>query len=901
MGDLSSSSGGHRALKKRTMGGTFDVAGATQALELLEEEKLYGSLTVSDGLIDLCCFFTRGGLRVISSGRNLPSLRARLVADGLLGEKDARKVAQVINSTRGKDVKDEREILIRELHWKPNDVDEVVAELLEESLLDCLFWDDPQFEVSTGEPNMEIMQRTDLSALTLSIGVGKLITSIKNRLRSVSEIRRTVASLDVVAEPTAKGRSAVDEGLPLGDGRPGRQRLRFIRTVVKEPGLDARTLGHRVKIGELEVATRLHELSTRGYLNVTRKPRSKKEEMARIREMEEAIDQALNQLLRRNRLAKNSAAVGDEARAARHLARAGGLLMQDGRADEAVRTFSQALRHSEDDLEAREGFVQGLWATGKKEQAARESEQLGQRYLSLNLPGRARRVLERALGYEEQTSTLSLFVESLVRLKRTKATADAGQRLVNRLRREGREGDAQEVAGRLMALGDDEDRRRLARAAGVNRKALAALVVIGALLGAGFYPLQMRAQAQGDYKLAVRSVQDELAQAQSWDKVGPAVQRSLDLLRPLSAGESKIALRARDATRRLENIQADLQRADRLVGGLPWQESADAEFLLSDVEQLATKVESEALSAPLITLKQELQTYQKEFQRRRALLSSMGLGDESFAAARQLREEFSKLPSGLEMAFVPIKVTSEPSGATVTVDGVEFNRQTPDATLNMPLRGSVRVEVWLADHETRERELSFDELEGPVVHFELEPKGGRPRPTRTPKPRPTRSPTPTRSPSPKPTRKPRPRPSPTRSKPAYVAQVELREGYLKGSPPRGMSVTYEEERDFFKEIRLNNRYRVYIQPVNLIEGQKVYMTGWRITIYVRRRAGWKPERPRVFELDERYLRLVTLHPGRKLHVGRFSRTVHLDLEYAREVAEEGIERMLIELQRGERR
>ena len=883
------------------MGGTFDVAGATRALELLEEEKLYGSLTISDGLVDLCCFFTRGGLRVISSGRNLPSLRARLVADGLLGEKDARRVAQVISKSRGKDVKDEREVLIQELHWKPADIDEVVSELLEESLLDCLFWEEPQFEVSTGEPNMEVMQRTDLSALTLSIGVGKLITSIKTRLRQVSEIRRTVASFDVVAEPTGKGRSAVDEGLPLGEGRPGRQRLRFIRTVVKEPGLDARTLGNRLKIGELEVATRLHELSTRGYLTVTRKPKSKKEEMARIREMEEAIDQALNQLLRRNRLAKNSAAVGDEARAARHLARAGGLLMEDGRADEAVRTFSQALRHSEDDLEAREGFVQGLWATGKQEQAARESEQLGQRYLSLNLPGRARRVLERALGHEEHTSTLSLFVESLVRLKRTKAAAEAGQRLVNRLRREGREGDARDVAGRLMALGDDEDRKRLARAAGVNRKALAALIVVGIALGAGFFPLQERAAAQEQYKQAIRGVQDELARAQTWERVAPAVEKSLGLLRPLGEGEGRVALQARDATRRLENIQADLQRAGRLAEGLPWQESADAEFLLADVEDLASKVQSEALSAPLITLKQELKSYQQEFQRRRALLSSMGLGDESFAAARELREEFSKLPGGLEMAFVPVKVTSEPSGATVTVDGVEFNRETPDAILNMPLRGSVRVEVWLKDHEKRERELSFDELEGPLVHFDLEPEAGRVRPTRQPSPRPTRRPSPSPSPQPKPTRSPRPRPSPTRKQPAYVAQVELREGYLKGSPPRGMSVTYEEERDFFEDVRLNNRYRVYIQPVNVIEGQKVYMTGWRVTLYVRRRAGWKPERPRVFELDERYLRLVTLHPGRKLHVGRFSRTVHLDMDYAREVAEEGIERLLIELQRRERR
>ncbi|MGE0710124.1 MAG: tetratricopeptide repeat protein [Planctomycetota bacterium] len=881
------------------MSGDFDVAGATQALELLEEEKLYGSLTISDGMLDLCCFFTRGGLRVISAGRELPSLRRRLVQGGLLTEEDARRVAQIVARAQPGQQREERDVLVQDLGLKPPEVDEVVRELLEDVILDCLFWEEPQYEVATGEPDIEVMQRRDLSALTLSIGVPALITSIKQRVRGVAEVRRTVSSMDVIVEPTQKGRAAAEDGQPLGEGAAGRARLRFLRTVAEQPGQGARELAQQLRVGELEVASRLHELSLKGLLEITRKPRDKKAELERIRQMEEAIDQALNQLLRRLRLAKNSAAQGDQARAARHMARAGGVLMEQGRADEAVRTFSDALRHSEDDLEAREGLVQGLWATNRGDEAARASEDLGRRYLGLNLPGRARRVLERALGFREETPTLELFVQSLVKLKRHKAASEAGQRLVNRLRREGRADDARNVATELMALGDEEDRRRLARAAGVSTMHLAALVLVGLALGAGYFPLRAKAEEQRAYRETATTIGDELARTTTWKQVMPALDDAVRRLTPLCDGEGAPAVAAREATRKLEQIRGDVQRARDVVSRLPWRQCSDVEELQHHLDQLATSAQSEALSVPLLRLRRELASYQKAFESLAAQLASSS-GRDAVELARRIRKDYSALPSRLEKTLLAVQVVSEPPGASVEVDGIEYRQ----AQLNLPLRGTVRLKVSLQGHEPEVRELTFDDLgDEPRVFFKLERSGGpkasptppRPIPTQTPSPSPSASASPRTSPS------PRPSPSPTQSSSGWTSYVMLKEGILKGSPPSGKTLDFTQEADFLSELKLANRFRALVQTVNEIDGSKVYLTGFQVTLYVRRSHGWGTEKPLDLELDERYARPVTQYPGGRLKVGEISRTIHADLEHLRSVVEEGIERRIRELGRREDR
>ena len=52
--------------RRRSMSGDFDVRTASQAIDLIVETGLRGTQTVSDGLVDVCFLFTRGGLRAVS-------------------------------------------------------------------------------------------------------------------------------------------------------------------------------------------------------------------------------------------------------------------------------------------------------------------------------------------------------------------------------------------------------------------------------------------------------------------------------------------------------------------------------------------------------------------------------------------------------------------------------------------------------------------------------------------------------------------------------------------------------------------------------------------------------------------------------------------------------------------
>src|SRR5262245_53513793 len=117
-----SGSSGAFEVKRRRIMGAFDAAGAHRALELLSENSLYGSIVVSDGLTDVCFFFTRGGLRVIAAGRTLPSLAERLRHRGQIGPEEQRKVEQTLakqKDVRGKNILEEREALIEGARLKP--------------------------------------------------------------------------------------------------------------------------------------------------------------------------------------------------------------------------------------------------------------------------------------------------------------------------------------------------------------------------------------------------------------------------------------------------------------------------------------------------------------------------------------------------------------------------------------------------------------------------------------------------------------------------------------------------------------------------------------------------------------------------------------------------------------
>lgn len=831
---------------RRTIGGSFDIAGANRALDLLRREKLYGSLTITDGLQDLCAFFTRGGLRVLASGRPLPTLRGRLLEHEQLSPKDVAAVeaglAEARESQAGGKTVDERELLIAQ-GFKPQELDQVAAALIEEVLLGCLLWEGADFELRTGEPDQEVMSRRDLDALTLSIGVDKLIEGFKSRMRTVKDVRTSVPSARALVQPTAEAREVVNSGKPPIPGPEGRMFGKLLREIVNEPGSSVRHLALRSLTGEVEMAKRLQMLVKADLVKLTRARLDQKAELERLREMEESLDQALNQLLRRVRVAQVAADQGEGQRAARHMARAGGLLLEAGRNDEATRTFNEALGHAEGDLEAREGLVQSLWATGRQDEAAAESEELGKRYLELNLPGRARRVLEKALGFKEETSTLQLLVTSLVKLDRGGAAAEAGERLINRLRREGKLDEARSLAEELMQVGDEAARQKLARAAGVDRVKVAILLVAALLLGVTYFVASGINQDRDAYRLAAQEASGGLRGARSLEEFEGQLQSAITRLESFQEPED-IAARASQSVTSLRAIQKDCHLARELSGLLPWQEHTNLDSLRVRVDELATRIKSPALGGPLGVLRGQLNDFFAKFEARQRKLRQLAAGKPTgaeleavFELGKATRQEFRALPERLYQVYVPILVETSPPGASIVVDKAPYETKTP-VHVNVGLRGPLPIELELAQHKPVKVELLFSSLEGPVLRRTLTPIA--------------------------------------REVPIGEVRVHLKKAITKRGKlsSRYSQLSVGKDSRYFERIELDKLHQAYVYPHHEIKGDAIYLVGVSVKLWKRVGKRWSGDRSRSIEVPR--VRRPTRTLGRVLHVEPLSETPGLD-------------------------
>lgn len=879
---LSDSSGSHEVRRKR-LSGAFDPGSAARALELIQEKSLHGSLVVTDGLVDISFLFTRGGLRVLSVGRPLPSLAARMVALGKLDPAQAPKAQQA--GRGGKDAgREEREILIEVLNLPPAVVDEAAREVISDVLLDCLFWENPQFEATTGEPEPELLQRRDVAALTLSLGVKDLLAQVLGRIRAVTDLRRNVASMQVVVEPLTKGRDAVSQGGRVGDGPLAQNRTRLLKKVVAEPGRRASDLVKSLGLGELEVATHIHELAAQGHVKLDRQPLGKDEELARLRAMEEQLDQALNQLVRRMRVAQEATQQGDDARAGKHMARAGGMLLRDGREEEAVKTLQGALKLAPENLEGREGYVQSLWATNRVAEAVGESEELGRRYLDLNLPGRARRVLERAVSRDERTTSLQLLVKSLVKLRQPKAASEAGERLLNRLRREGRAAEARELAAELFELASDADKQKLLRAAGADRRAVVALIAVALVLSAAFFPASSALAARNAYDGAAREVGLALRSQRDLGPLRKTIADARGRFEALEAHGGDVAERARAVADQLTLLDKDVAKLEPLRDLFPWHQAKDLEAALKQFEAL--RPDTVALAKPARKLVADVRAFCNHAEQVREQLLRWDPSPEGFNLAIKAREEFKGLPAVLARMVVRVRLASDPDGAQVTWDGVDYSQPTP-LVVGVPLLGEKRLVLTREGYEPYERDVGFEALDGrPELFATLKPKRVvERRPVRPPEPPPTTSEAP-----------PEPEPRPTNPGGIVVTgpatpqpvrqrlQVEFRDGGWQGAADPRFTFDVDEGYLAFVGEQLGPRFRATVQAINEAEGTTVYLTGLRVHLEVLGSTGWRRERPHVLEFGERYQRPVVSEGGGRYRVQLIARCLHMDEGWLKEQA-----------------
>lgn len=916
---MASSESGRHASRRSLLSGELTLDDLSRALGLLLDRQLAGALTITDGAKDLCLAFAGGGVRIYGAPRPLPTIRARLVAKGVMKARDAKETGRQLRirsldeATRDA-AREEREHLIEELELPAAQVDEAIAEVIRDALLATAFWDAACFEL-TSEPDPDLGGRRDLPTLALPAGAHALVSELQQALRltgEVARLRERFGDLDRRAAATAKGKEAFERRQPLGEG-PGRAlRERFLVQAVKQP-VELRLAPEQLRVGEYELLARVAELADEGYVELQRRAPSEDERQERARAMEAGLARALDPTLRRSRLALAWAALGDGEQAARHLARAGCELQAQGRGADALERHAKALALAPDDVEVLEGFVQSAWGV-QVEQALAHSLPLARRYLQLGLHARARRTLERALARTESTEGLELMMEVHLAQRRTDAALEVGERLALRLRREGRADEARALAARLLALGDPKAREKIMRAAGVDKRKVAALLALGALIGSTFVPVQAQAKVRERYREQVARVRDVLGTPRPLGEVGPVLASLRDELEQLASEAeddplvtSAVPDMAREVVAELELIRSDCQNGAELLELLPWQDSPDVESLHQRVSELQPR--SVAFERPRRRLLEQLNELRARAEAAQAKLSLMGPSDEAVALARSMQQEFRSMPQLLSRTFVRLRVESEPTGARVRFDGIDYTSPTP-LELQLPLRGTRELRLTLTHHEPLVRTIALETLEGPTLAYTLQPEpsaGGRPRPTGSTaaggggvvRVEPTEEP-PERPTGPPDRREPATK-NPTEPPRAVTSGVELVDGQVVGERPQDLA--FEAGSGLVDGIRLDPRFRARVIVRNVLEGSKVYVSGVQVVLYSRTRSGWKAERPTTLELGDRRERPVVLQPGGKRLVQRLERTLHLDHAALRERIKDELGkamRRVLDRQRGRR-
>lgn len=808
--------------------GAFTPTTASRALAMAGRPFACGWLVVTDGGRDLALLFTTSGVKALAAGFAFPRLGQRLVDKGRVRSTELSRLDAVLEKHRG-----EQEALVA-MGLAPDLVTDAAAEVVGQTVLDAVFWSSPTFEAAAGEADPELRDRRDVEVLTLNARAAKaLVQHLTERLGELVAVQRSLPSLRVslIEGPRASERS----------GSLSARAIEVLTVLARHPG----TLGVDVPEQLMamgyarpplhQLARDLHELIVRGIVATTPAPAAPVPSVA--------AEDGLAPLARRLWLARRHFEAGDRRASARHLSRAGTQLLGLGRATDASRCLAAAHALQADDIEAHDGYVRALLACEKKDEARQGAEALARRYLDVRLPGRARRVLTPRLQEGDEAPTLLLHLEALVALGEGRALAEAAERAILALRRDGRRRDAQALADAVADhVADTSGRERVLRAGGVRAASpIVGRIAIGAMaaLGVGLVPALDGLRARTAY---ARSVSEAAATLH----VDPtAFDRVQELIAPAAAGTGQVAKAARRVLARVQEHRDDHAALARLRRAL---DASDVDAVLRACAETTPRTPS--LEAILVRVQREADERRADALRATeelTLLVSRGQLVEAYACARRLLREFPDTPGVLRGLALDVRVTSTP-GAKLRWNRAAFAQPTP-FTAKLPLLEERHVEVSLAGHETVERVLSVAALEGPDVHIALRPF------------------------------------DPRRSDPsAEWTGVRLRDGVLRddGGPP------FEQANRLLGGIQLPPRWRARVDALHEPRDGQVALVALVVTLEEQRDDGWRAERPVRIALPTALARAVVRRPDGSRAVPPLERTVGLDMGWVREQVQRAV-------------
>jgi hypothetical protein len=205
------------------------------------------------------------------------------------------------------------------------------------------------------------------------------------------------------------------------------------------------------------------------------------------------------------------------------------------------------------------------------------------------------------------------------------------------------------------------------------------------------------------------------------------------------------------------------------------------------------------------------------------------------------------------------------------------------------LSGPRQVDLYKSGYERYRKIITFDTLQGvPQFSVVLVKKAGEDTTNGTvPVVRGTRTPKGGISSNPR-----RPDTKGTKKASRRVAQVELRDGYIRGEPNK--KIQFTQNRTLFAKgsmaIKLSSRYQATVKAYSRIKRNRVFLEAFAVVLYVKRRKGWRKAYTKVIELDEPLQRPVVVQSSGVRKVRVVTRALRLDRRELKEDVKDALKR-----------
>jgi hypothetical protein len=636
-----------------------------EVLRQLQAGNLYGTLVITEGLLEKCFFFARGGLRLVTSGRKPIPFADYLHALGYFDAEVARSLALA-----GKRNDEGLKSMIQAASGlSGEDYDKLDRELMVEEFLECLLWREAYFDFKAGDPD-EDAYRAGLSARLLSLGVKVLVEDVIQKTIGIRELLRGVGDDSQLVFPTEAGVKFFRRG-----SRGPMESL--LRLANKEEGISISELRSQLAgWSTLRIARSLVEAQGDGLVTLQRSTNTAEARLDKVREIEDGLEEAISPIMKRQALARAYEQNNDKVAAARHYKRSGLLLLRAKRDGDAASDLGHAVELDGEDFEAREGWIDALWASRQRDQARHETEAIARRYFDLGLVNRARKVLAQAvenLGNND-ADLLVLLVRAYLKLGRSDKGLELGQVACAQLRAQGRIDEAIALADRFMDAGIDSS-KVLAMSGEKNRQLLRqGLFLASAILFFLLLPASLLAQS----KLHFAKRSEEIHEALGKLDLQGARQVLEELRREGLFGMSGLVaefsseLSAQEET--LEAINREFRDwVDPETNQIDFSRQTDLGLAEAAIANLAllTADKGPRFESTVAVLKARLERHKEEGEAlRRAYKNAYSLGEHEkvYACVAVYLRHYRNVPD-LHNSFnsigIPIRIRTLPSGAKV--------------------------------------------------------------------------------------------------------------------------------------------------------------------------------------------------------------------------------------------